>query len=243
MLGQHLQESHERLWKKGKTAMKRILVIDDETDIRSMLKEYLEMEGYLVYTAENGEEAFSKITGETDLILLDVNMPGMDGYEVCEKIRSIVGCPILFLTARTEEADRVNGLKAGGDDYILKPFSMEELLARVEAHLRREERTRSSRNVYMDKDIVVDFTGRVVLAGGKDIGLTRTEFSIVELLLTHSGQVFDKERIYENVRGFDGEADAGIITEHVRRIRGKLAKASKREYIQTVWGVGYKWIG
>lgn len=223
--------------------MKQILIIDDEADIRSMLKEYLEMEGYLVYTAEDGEEALSKMNGETDLILLDVNMPGMDGYEVCEKIRNIVGCPILFLTARTEETDRVNGFKAGGDDYILKPFSMDELLARVEAHLRREERKSGSRNVYMDKDIVVDFTGHMVLAEGEDIGLTKTEFSIVELLLTHAGQVFDKERIYENVRGFDGEADASIITEHVRRIRGKLAKVSKREYIQTVWGVGYKWIG
>ena len=120
--------------------MKQILVIDDEADIRNMLKECLEMEGYLVYTAENGESALSKINGGTDLILLDVNMPKMDGYEVCEKIRSIVSCPILFLTARTEEADRVNGFKAGGDDYILKPFSMEELLARVEAHLRRDER-------------------------------------------------------------------------------------------------------
>lgn len=93
--------------------MKQILIIDDEADIRSMLKEYLEMEGYLVYTAEDGEEALSKMNGETDLILLDVNMPGMDGYEVCEKIRNIVGCPILFLTARTEETDRVNGFKAG----------------------------------------------------------------------------------------------------------------------------------
>lgn len=223
--------------------MKQILVIDDEMDIRNMLKECLEMEGYLVSTAKDGESALPKISGDTDLILLDVNMPKMDGYEVCEKIRNIVSCPILFLTARTEEADRVNGFKAGGDDYILKPFSMEELLARVEAHLRREERKSGSRNVYIDQDIVVDFAGRMVLAKGEDVGLTRTEFSIVELLLTNAGQVFDKERIYENVRGYDGEADASIITEHVRRIRGKLAKVSKKEYIQTVWGVGYKWIG
>ena len=222
-------------------AMKKILVVDDEPDIRGLLKDSLEMEGYLVYTAQNGMEAMEKLKHQPDLILLDVNMPDIDGYTVCEKIRDYVDCPILFLTARTQEQDRVNGFKSGGDDYIVKPFGMEEMLARIQAHLRREERRHANSNIYISKDLTIDFSGRQVLLEGKDIGLTKTEFSIVELLITHSGQVFEKEQIYESVRGFDGEADASIIAEHVRRIRQKIDKNTK--HIETVWGVGYKWIG
>ncbi|MCI8482866.1 MAG: response regulator transcription factor [Lachnospiraceae bacterium] len=221
--------------------MKKILAVDDEQEIRTLLKEYLEMENYLVYTAKNGMEAMEGLKHQPDLIILDVNMPDMDGYLVCEKIRDYVDCPILFLTARGEEQDRVNGFKAGGDDYIVKPFSMDEMLARVEAHLRREERKQKNSNVYIKGDLTIDFSGYQVLLEGEDVGLTRTEFLIVELLVTHSGQVFEKEQIYQRVRGFDGEADASIIAEHVRRIRQKIDK-SKR-HIETVWGVGYKWIG
>jgi len=231
----------DQLGKLRNIIMKKMLVVDDEQDIRQLLKEYLEMEGYLVYTAKNGMEAMEGLKYQPDLIILDVNMPDMDGYMVCEKIRDYVDCPILFLTARTEEQDRVNGFKAGGDDYIIKPFSIEEMLARVEAHLRREERKKHNRNVYINGDLTVDFSGHQVLLEGEDIELTKTEFSIVELLITHSGQVFEKEQIYERVRGFDGEADASIIAEHVRRIRQKIDKNSK--HIETVWGVGYKWIG
>lgn len=221
--------------------MKKILVVDDEAGIRSLLKEFLEMENYLVYTAKNGMEAMEGLKYQPNLIILDVNMPDMDGYTVCEKIRDYVDCPILFLTARTQEEDRVNGFKAGGDDYIVKPFGMDEMLARVEAHLRREERKTSNSSVYISRDLTVDFSGHQVLLEGKDAGLTRTEFSIVELLITHSGQVFEKEHIYQQVRGYDGEGDASIIAEHVRRIRQKIDKKSK--HIETVWGVGYKWIG
>ncbi|TGY95883.1 response regulator transcription factor [Petralouisia muris] len=221
--------------------MKKILAADDEQDIRNLLKESLEMEGYLVYTAKNGMEAMEGLKHQPDLIILDVNMPDLDGYTVCEKIRDYVDCPILFLTARTEEQDRVNGFKAGGDDYIVKPFGMDELLARVEAHLRREARRQQSGSVYIKGDLTVDFSGRQVLLKGEDAGLTKTEFSIVELLISHSGQVFEKEQIYERVRGFDGEADPSIIAEHVRRIRQKIDGETK--HIETVWGVGYKWIG
>jgi len=221
--------------------MKKILVADDEAGIRDLLKEVLEMENYLVYTANNGMEAMAGLKYQPDLIILDVNMPDIDGYTVCEKIRNYVDCPILFLTARTQEQDRVNGFKAGGDDYIVKPFGMDEMLARVEAHLRREERRTTNANVYVDGDLTVDFSGHQVLVDGADVGLTRTEFSIVELLITNSGQVFEKEHIYECVRGYDGEGDASIIAEHVRRIRQKIDKKSK--HIETVWGVGYRWIG
>ena len=221
--------------------MKKILAVDDEQDIRTILKESRELEGYLLYTAQNGMEAMEALNKNPDLIILDVNMPDLDGYTVCEKIRDYIDCPILFLTARTQEQDRVNGFKAGGDDYIVKPFGMDEMLARVEAHLRREARRQKSGSVYIKGDLTVDFSGRQVLVKGEDAGLTKTEFSIVELLISHSGQVFEKEQIYERVRGFDGEADPGIIAEHVRRIRQKIDGDVK--HIETVWGVGYKWIG
>ena len=197
--------------------MKKILAVDDEQDIRTLLKESLELEGYLVYTAKNGMEAMEGLKYHPDLIILDVNMPDLDGYT---------------------EQDRVNGFKAGGDDYIVKPFGMDEMLARVEAHLRREARRQKSGSVYIKGDLTVDFSGRQVLVKGEDAGLTKTEFSIVELLISHSGQVFEKEQIYERVRGFDGEADPGIIAEHVRRIRQKIDGDVK--HIETVWGVGYK---
>lgn len=223
--------------------MKKILVVDDENEICNMLKEYLEMEQYLVSIASNGFEALKKISFQPDLILMDINMPDMNGYELCQKIRDQITCPILFLSARTEERDRINGLKVGGDDYIGKPFSMEELLTRVEAHLRREDRTRLNRRIFMDDKLVIDFQGAKVLAEGVNIGLTKTEYLILELLITNAGQVFDKEKIYERVRGFDGEADASIVMEHIRRLRKKLEKYTMKNYIETVWGIGYRWIG
>lgn len=140
--------------------MKKILAVDDEEGIRTLLKESLEMEGYVAYTAKNGMEAMESLKYQPDLIIMDINMPDIDGYTVCEKIRDYVDCPILFLTARTEEQDRVNGFKAGGDDYIVKPFGMEELMARVEAHLRREERRQQHSNVYFTGNLAVDFSGR-----------------------------------------------------------------------------------
>ncbi|MCI8326320.1 MAG: response regulator transcription factor [Lachnospiraceae bacterium] len=223
--------------------MKQILVVDDEKDIRTMLKDCLEMEGYLVYTAADGEQALEELRHPVDLILLDVNLPDIDGYSICGRIRDIVFCPILFLTARTQEGDRINGLKAGGDDYILKPFSIDELLARIEAHLRREERRQGKMEVYVNQEITVDFDGHRVLCQGEELNLTKTEFAILELLLTHAGRVFEKEQIYEKVRGYDAEADANIVTEHIRRIRKKMKAFCEKEYIETVWGVGYKWIG
>lgn len=221
--------------------MKRILVVDDERDIRFLLRETFALEGYETDLAENGAEAVRLLGNQPDLILLDICLPDMDGYQVCQAIRSGTDAPILFLSARVEEADRIMGLKVGGDDYIMKPFSMEELLARIEAHFRREERA-AGREI-KDGILSVDFSGRRVMVEGREAGLTKTEYAIVELLLTHKGNVLGRERIYEQVRGYEGEADASIITEHIRRIRKKLGNTQGKEYIETVWGVGYRWIG
>ena len=233
-----VSEEIDREWRRG---MKRILIVDDEKEIRGLLAETFAMEGYATDQAADGESALLLIEKQPDLILLDINLPDMDGYQICQAVRGRTNAPILFLSARTEEADRIMGWKVGGDDYIMKPFGMEELLARIEAHFRRQERT--GRTLVTEENLTVDFSGRRFLVDGRDVGLTKTEYAIAELLYTNKGVVLDRERIYENVRGYEGEADASIITEHIRRIRKKLGNAREKEYIETVWGVGYRWIG
>lgn len=221
----------------------KILVVDDEKDIRKLLTDFFQLQGYQVYTARNGQEALDKISVNPDIILLDINMPQMDGMEVCKKIRNYVTCPILFLTARIQEQDQINGLMIGGDDYIMKPFAVRELGARVAAHLRREQRTAAWEDVRFQQDLVINYSSRQVLFQGKPINFTRTEFDLVEFLSLHKGQVFSRERIYELVWGYDSQGDSDIIMEHIRRIRMKLRKYTETSYIETVWGVGYKWIG
>lgn len=215
-----------------------IMIIDDEQMILDMLRDQFETEQYRVITAKSSEEALRKLNGQPDIILLDINMPGMDGLELCRIIRDHVTCPILFLTARIEEADCVAGLRAGGDDYIMKPFSLAELMARVEAHLRRENRIQQKISMRGFGDIVVDYAARTVFRNGQAIELSKVEFDIVELLSLHPGQVFNRETIYERVRGFDGTADNTVVKEHIRRIRNKIGS----QHIETVWGCGYKWV-
>lgn len=222
---------------------KKMLAADDEPGIIHLLKDYFEMQDYQVIEAENGMEVLEKISQNPDIILLDVNMPGLDGFEVCERIRAHVSCPILFLTAKIEEDDRIKGLMLGGDDYILKPFSIEELGARVEAHLRREERIKRKKPVKICGALAIRYEERCVYIGEDLLGLTKTEYGILELLSLNPGQVFSKEQLYEKVRGYEGDADAGIITEHIRRIRAKISRYTDKAYIETVWGVGYRWIG
>lgn len=223
--------------------MKKILIADDEQGILQLLKDYFEMQDYQVIEAVNGVEALGKLSQGPDIIILDVNMPLLDGFEVCGRIRAHVSCPILFLTAKIEEADRIKGLMSGGDDYILKPFSIDELGARVEAHLRRESRKKTTGAVRLFDRLAVHYEERCVYYAEDPISFTKTEYGIIELLSLHSGQVFSKEQLYEKTRGFDGSADSSIVTEHIRRIRGKIGKYTDKSYIETVWGVGYRWIG
>lgn len=221
----------------------KLLVVDDEKNIVTLLKELFELEGFLVYTASNGKEAIDKVNLNPDIILLDINMPEMNGIELCRRIRNFVSCPILFLTARVEEADRIKGLMVGGDDYILKPFSIEELHARVLAHLRREERKTGSHKIRLTQEILINYSERTIFNREDKIDFTKTEFDIIELLTMNKGHVLTKEKIYENIWGFDKDGDSNTITEHIRRIRCKLSDFNKQSLIETVWGVGYKWIG
>lgn len=220
----------------------RILIVDDEVDILSMLESFFESKGYLVMKAHSGEDAIRQAERNPEIILLDINMPGMDGLEVCRKIRNHVSCPILFLTARIEDSDKVQGFSAGGDDYVVKPFSLAELEARVEAHLRREQRRQGKAQIKFSGDLIVDFRERCLFCGEQKITLAKKEFDIVELLSQNPGQVFDKERIYERVWGYDSEGESSVVPEHIRRIRNELASYTQTHYIETVWGCGYKWI-
>lgn len=219
----------------------KILIVDDEPDIVSMLASFFTGKGYQALTAHSGAEALRKIGQTPDIILLDINMPDMDGLEVCEMIRDRVSCPILFLTARIEDADKVKGFSVGGDDYILKPFSLMELEARVCAHLRREARHKADTRLKFAGDLAIDYTQRQLFYGKEEISVTKKEFDIVELLSQNPGQVFDKERIYEKIWGYDSEGDSGVVAEHIRRIRTKIAAHTDHTYIETVWGCGYKW--
>ncbi len=224
-----------------------ILIVDDERAIASMLADYFSMEGYRTVTATSGEEALDRASGEIDVVLLDVNMPGMDGFEVCRRLREHMACPIIFLTARIEDVDQIDGFAAGADDYVLKPFSLEVLGRRVAAHLAREGRHRErEQSVRFFRGVTVDYGERLVVVGsGPDerrVDLTRTEFDIVALLSKSPGRVFDRDLIYERGWGWDAVGDPSIVREHVRRVRKKLAAAgASQECIETVWGVGYRW--
>ncbi len=220
----------------------KILIVDDEQGIVDMMKSFF-TQYYDVVTAYSGREALLKAAQKPDLILLDINMPGMDGLTVCQSIREYVTCPILFLTARVESSDKIIGFQAGADDYIVKPFDLDELAARVAAHLRREQRRQENGNVRFFGELMVDYAGHSVRVGGEEVVLSRKEFGIVELLSLNSGQVFDRERIYERVWGIDGDGNSDTVMEHIRKIRAKLARYTMHSYIDTVWGCGYKWNG
>ncbi|WP_127538340.1 response regulator transcription factor [Paenibacillus illinoisensis] len=224
-----------------------ILIVDDEKDIVALIHQTLTQEGYNVSTASSGTEALQLLGNPPDLILLDIMMPGMSGFELCRLIRDEVSCPILFLSARQAEMDRIQGLSIGGDDYMTKPFSLGELKARVAAHLRRSRRDgvqphRNEPAFYRYGSLQMDLKGRTVMIMQHAIPLTLKEYDLVELLATHPGQVFSKEQLYDRIWGLEATGDTTTITEHVKKIRAKLAAADPdHAYISTVWGVGYKW--
>ena len=219
------------------------MVVDDEKGIVSILKNYFEAEGYQVFSAYSGNEALSKISQQPDIILLDINMPDMDGLTVLEHIREHISCPVLFLTARIDVSDKINAFNIGADDYIVKPFNIEELGARVEAHLRRENRRKEQTVLRFFGDMVINYTKREVKIGSSLASLSKKEFDIIELLSINAGQIFDRERIYVKVWGLEGDGSSDTIMEHIRKIRVKFAALSSHNYIETVWGVGYKWNG
>ncbi len=220
----------------------KILVIDDDTELLQMLRSYFEIKKYEIITAENGAEGLRKMNSQPDIILLDINMSKIDGIEVCRRIRDKTSCPILFLTARVEEQDIVNGLSSGGDDYILKPFRLKELDARITAHLKREQRRKNRSECRFQGELSIDYSAKTVQIHEDFLELTKLEYEIIEFLSMNPGMVFGKERIYEKVCGFDAAGDSRVVTELIRRIRKKMQQYTETEYIETVWGMGYRWI-
>lgn len=218
--------------------MAKILAIDDEEGILSIIKSALEKEGHDVITVSNPKLISKEQYFKYDLILLDVMMPEIDGFSLCKEIRTLVDCPIIFLTAKTMEQDIVMGLSIGGDDYISKPFGISELRARVAAHLRREYREKQ--NAFFISELKFNMTAKEVYYEEELIPFTKSEYTICEYLAINHGQVFSKEQIYEKVFGFDGNSDLPAIVEHIKNIRNKLKNIGLNP-IETVWGIGYKW--
>lgn len=218
--------------------MTRILVIDDEEDILALIKNTLQLQNYLVKTFVSANQVDRSKLADYDLILLDIMMPDVDGLSFCRDIRNLVDCPILFLTAKSQEADVVTGLSYGADDYICKPFGVQELLARVDAHLRRERREHHASLVL--EPIRFDLSAKRVTAKGKKLDLTKSEYEICELLAKRRGQVFSKDQLYDYLYIYEERGTPAAIAEHIKNIRAKF-RTIGLEPIETVWGIGYKW--
>ena len=218
--------------------MANILVVDDENAMLQLIKRILEKDAHTVTLQANAKAVLDIDFRRYDLILLDIMMPDMDGFSYCNKIRSLVDCPILFLTAKTMENDITFGLGLGADDYLTKPFHIAELRARVNAHLRREHRERHTALTF--ERIKIDLSAKELRVDNTPIPLTKSEYLICEYLARNKGQVFSKEQIYEAVFSLEGDSDNSTISTHIKNIRAKLSKLDIQP-IATVWGIGYKW--
>ncbi|MCR5544777.1 MAG: response regulator transcription factor [Eubacterium sp.] len=217
----------------------KILVVDDEERMRKLIRDFLVKNGYIVIEASNGEEAFTTFTNENDikLIIMDVMMPKMNGYETSEEIRKISDVPIIMLTARSEEKDELRGFDVGVDEYITKPFNPKILVARVEAVLRRTNSTETS-SIVEAGGIVIDNAAHTVTVDGKFIELSFKEFELLEYFIANQGRALTRENILNRVWNYDYYGDARTIDTHVKKLRAKLG--DKGKYITTIWAVGYK---
>lgn len=219
-----------------------ILVVDDEANIIELARLYLEKEGFRVEEASSGEEALRLFEEmHPALIVLDIMLPAPDGWEVCRRIRSRSQLPIIMLTAREDEVDKVVGLELGADDYLTKPFSPRELVARVKAVLRRSRPSSDSKEVLHVEDLVIDAPRRRVIQGEKEVDLTPREFDLLHTMALNRGIVMSREKLLERVWGYDYYGDTRTVDVHVRHMREKLGEdSSNPRYVETVWGVGYK---
>lgn len=222
--------------------MSKLLIVDDDMDIRNLLRVCLENEGFLVVEASNGKEALDLFDHTIDLVVLDIMMPIMDGIAACMALRKITDVPILFLTAKSQDSDMILGLQIGADDYVKKPFTPPVLTAKIKAMLRRCNllKVKSNDHTIIIDDLVIDINAHTIEVDNQAIQLTKTEFEILTLLAKHKGQVFSIQRIYEAVWGEDYfDASSNTVMVHIKKLRGKI-DSQDRTYIKTVWGVGYK---
>ncbi|MDQ0178047.1 response regulator transcription factor [Bacillus chungangensis] len=229
----------------------QVLIADDEKEIRDLLQKYLQREMYKVDVAANGEEVLRLFDQKKyNLIILDLMMPKIDGIEVCRTLRNKTNIPILMLTAKDEEVDKVLGLSIGADDYITKPFSINEVIARVKAHMRRflilgsNGSSVHEETMIKFKNLTIDVKKYTIMKAGEEVSLTAKEFELLKFFASHPEQVFTKTQIFRQVWGSEFVEDDNTVMVHIRKLRKKIEDdPSDPKFIQTVWGIGYKFVG
>ncbi|MBE5899183.1 MAG: response regulator transcription factor [Lachnospiraceae bacterium] len=227
--------------------MQRILIVEDDEAIAQLEKDYLEVNNYEVTVENNGEVGLKRaIEGDYDLFILDLMLPQMDGFEVCQKIREVKNTPILLVSAKKDDIDKIRGLGLGADDYITKPFSPGELVARVKAHMSRFERLVGSnapgkKNVIEIRGLRIDTDSRIVSVNGEDVQLSSKEFELLLFLVENPNRVISKEELFQAIWGQASFGDAKTVTVHIKKVREKIEiDSSKPQYIETIWGIGYR---
>ncbi|MEH7402941.1 MULTISPECIES: response regulator transcription factor [Bacillaceae] len=225
--------------------MKEILLIEDDISIAELQRDYLEINDFRVDIQHNGDEGLQHaLKGNYDLIILDIMLPGKNGFEICKEIRAVKNIPILFVSAKKEDIDKIRGLGLGADDYITKPFSPSELVARVKAHLSRYERLAGNNTVSKTifvHGISIDRSARKVFINEKEVPFTTKEFDLMVFFVMNPNQVLSKEQLYEKVWGLESAADVSTVTVHISRLREKIERdPTNPKFLETVWGAGYR---
>mgnify|MGYP000228349644 FL=1 len=227
---------------------KRILLVEDDQGIAEVESDYLTANGFVVDIAYDGNQGCEKaLQGDYDLLLLDIMLPGKDGFAICREVRAVKDTPILMVSAKREDIDKIRGLGLGADDYIVKPFSPNELVARVKAHIARYERLTGGRNTgdaMIFGDLEIRRQERRVFLAGREISLKNREFDLLLFLAENPGLVFSKDSLFERIWGMEAMGDTATVTVHINRIREKIEpKPSEPRYVETVWGAGYRFRG
>lgn len=226
--------------------MNRILIVEDEEAIADLEKDYLELSGFEVEVANDGEVGLEKALGEEyNLIILDLMLPGVDGFEICRRVRDEKNTPIIMISAKKDDIDKIRGLGLGADDYMTKPFSPSELVARVKAHLARYERligsTIEENKVIEIRGLKIDTTARRVWVNGEEKTFTTKEFDLLTFLASHPNHVYTKDQLFSEIWDMESIGDIATVTVHIKKIREKIEfDTSKPQYIETIWGVGYR---
>lgn len=227
--------------------MQRILIVEDDEAIAQLEKDYLEVNKYEVTIENTGEVGLKRaIEGDYDLFILDLMLPGVDGFEICKRIREVKNTPILLVSAKKDDIDKIRGLGLGADDYITKPFSPGELVARVKAHMSRFERLIGSnapgkKNIIEIRGLKIDEDSRIVSVNGEDVQLSSKEFELLLFLVQNPNRVISKEELFQAIWGQDSFGDAKTVTVHIKKVREKIEiDSSKPQYIETIWGIGYR---
>lgn len=226
--------------------MSRVLIVEDEEAIAEIERDYLELSGFDVTIKTDGLSGLdTALNNDFDIIILDIMLPSLDGFEICRQVREVKDIPIIMVSAKKEDIDKIRGLGIGADDYMIKPFSPSELVARVKAHLARYERlilgSKSDNDMIEIRGIKIDKTARRVFVNSEEKSFTTKEFDLLTFLAEHPNHVFTKEELFREIWDMDSVGDIATVTVHIKKIREKIEKdTSKPQYIETIWGVGYR---